>query len=75
MIVGDDAKADYDAAGNAVVNPTGNDAVLIVGPPTNLAISPNGSIALVADPITVTQENVANKAGPGTSRLRCSLTT
>ncbi len=85
MIVGDDAKADYDAAGNAVVNPTGNDAVLIVdlakpedpkivatlplensivGPPTNLGISPNGSIALVADSITVTQENGANKAGP-----------
>jgi DNA-binding beta-propeller fold protein YncE len=85
MIVGDDAKADYDAAGNPVVNPTGHDAVLIVdlakpedpkivaslplensivGPPTNLAISPNGSIALVADSITVTQENGVNKAGP-----------
>jgi DNA-binding beta-propeller fold protein YncE len=85
MIVGDDAKADYDAAGKPVVNPTGNDAVLIVdlakpedpkivaslplensivGPPTNLAISPNGAIALVADSITVTQDNGANKAGP-----------
>jgi DNA-binding beta-propeller fold protein YncE len=85
MIVGDDAKADYDAAGKPVVNPTGNDAVLIVdlakpedpkivaslplensivGPPTNLAISPNGVIALVADSITVTQDNGANKAGP-----------
>ena len=85
MIVGDDAKADYDAAGKPVVNPTGNDAVLIVdlanpeapkivaslplensivGPPTNLAIAPNGAIALVADSITVTQDNGANKAGP-----------
>ena len=85
MIVGDDAKADYDAAGKPVVNPTGKDAVLIVdlakpedpkivatlplensivGPPTNLAISPNGAIALVADSITVTQDNGVNKAGP-----------
>lgn len=85
MIVGDDAKADYDATGKPVVNATGNDAVLIVdiakpedpkivaslplensivGPPTNLAISPNGAIALVADSITVTQDNGANKAGP-----------
>ena len=85
MIVGDDAKADYDAAGKPVTNPTGHDAVLIVdlakpedpkivvslplensivGPPVNLAISPNGAIALVADSITVTQDNGANKAGP-----------
>ncbi len=85
MIVGDDAKADYDAAGKPVVNPTGNDAILIVdlakpedpkivaslplensivGPPTNLAIAPNGSIALVADSMTVTQVDGANKAGP-----------
>ncbi len=85
MIVGNDAKADYDAAGKPVVNPTGKDAVLIVdlakpedprivaslplensivGPPTNLAISPNGAIALVADSMTVTQENGVNKAGP-----------
>ena len=66
MIIGDDAKADYDAAGKPVVNATGKDAILIidiakpeepkivanlplensiVGPPTNLAISPNGAIA------------------------------
>lgn len=85
MIVGNDAKADYDAAGKPVVNPTGKDAVLIVdlakpedprivaslplensivGPPTNLAISPNGAIALVADSMTVTQENGVNKASP-----------
>ncbi len=85
MIVGDDEKAGFDAAGKPVTNPTGNDAVLIVdlakpedpkivaslplensivGPPTNLAISPNGSIALVADSITVTQDNSVNKAGP-----------
>ncbi len=71
MIVGDDEKVATDAQGKPVVNPTGNDAVLIVdlakpedpkivaslplensivGPPVNLAISPNGAIALVAGP-------------------------
>ena len=85
MIVGNDEKASYDAAGKPVVNPTGNDTILIVdlakpeepkivaslplensivGPPTNLAISPNGAIALVADSITVTQENGVNKTAP-----------
>ena len=74
MIVGDDEKSGFDDKGKPVVNPTGNDAVLIVdlakpedpkivaslplensivGPPTNLAISPDGSIALVADSMTV----------------------
>ena len=64
MIVGDDEKPGTDAQGKPMVNPTGNDAVLIVdlakpedpkivaslplensivGPPVNLAISPNGS--------------------------------
>ena len=85
MIVGNDEKVSFDAAGKLVVNPTGNDSVLIVdlakpedpkivvslplensivGPPTNLAISPNGSIALVADSMTVTEENGVRKAGP-----------
>ncbi len=85
MIVGNDEKAGFDAAGKSVVNATGNDTVLIVdlakpedpkivailplensivGPPTNLAISPNGAIALVANSITVVQENGANKAVP-----------
>jgi DNA-binding beta-propeller fold protein YncE len=85
MIVGNDEKVGFDAAGKPMVNPTGNDTVLIVdlakpedpkivatlplensivGPPTNLAISPNGAIALVADSITVTQENGVNKTGP-----------
>jgi DNA-binding beta-propeller fold protein YncE len=36
----------------------------IVGPPTNLAISPNGSIALVADSMTVAEENGARKLVP-----------
>jgi DNA-binding beta-propeller fold protein YncE len=36
----------------------------IVGPPTNLAISPNGSIALVADSMTVVQDNGVNKMVP-----------
>jgi DNA-binding beta-propeller fold protein YncE len=36
----------------------------IVGPPTNLAISPNGSIALVADSMTVAEENGARKQVP-----------
>ena len=36
----------------------------IVGPPTNLAISPNGNIALVADSMTVSEENGARKLAP-----------
>ena len=85
MIVGDDEKSGFDAAGKPVVNPTGRDAVLIVdlakpeapkivaslplensivGPPANLAISPNGAIAVVADSMTVTEENGARKLVP-----------
>ena len=36
----------------------------IVGPPVNLAISPNGSIALVADSMTVAEENGTRKFVP-----------
>jgi DNA-binding beta-propeller fold protein YncE len=36
----------------------------IVGPPTNLAISPNGAIALVADSMTVTEDNGVRKMVP-----------
>jgi len=85
MIVGNDEKPGTDAQGKPMINPSGNDAVLIVdlanpeapkivaslplensivGPPTNLAISPNGAIALVADSMTVVQDNGANKLAP-----------
>jgi DNA-binding beta-propeller fold protein YncE len=85
MIVGDDEKVGTDSQGKPVVNPTGNDAVLIVdlakpedpkivaslplensvvGPPVNLAISPNGAIALVADSMTVTEDNGVRKLVP-----------
>ena len=85
MIVGDDEKPGVDAQGTPVVNPTGNDAILIVdlanpeapkivvslplentivGPPTNLAISPNGAIALVADSMTVAEDNGVRKLVP-----------
>jgi DNA-binding beta-propeller fold protein YncE len=85
MIVGDDEKVGTDAQGKPMVNPTGNDAVLIVdlakpedpkivaslplensivGPPVNLAISPNGAIALVADSMTVAEDNGARKMVP-----------
>ena len=36
----------------------------IVGPPTNLAISPDGSIALVADSMTVAEDNGTRKMVP-----------
>jgi DNA-binding beta-propeller fold protein YncE len=36
----------------------------IVGPPTNLAISPNGNLALVADSMTVAEENGTRKLIP-----------
>ena len=82
MIVGNDEKPGTDAQGKPVVNPAGNDTVVIfdlakpeepkivatlklensiVGPPTNLDIAPNGSIALVADAMTVAEEDGARK--------------
>lgn len=85
MIVGDDEKPGTDAQGKPMVNPTGDDAVLIVdlanpeapkivvslplensivGPPTNLDISPNGAIALVADSMTVAEDNCVRKMVP-----------
>jgi DNA-binding beta-propeller fold protein YncE len=85
MIVGDDEKPGTDAQGKPMVNPTGNDAVLIVdlakpedpkivaslplensivGPPVNLDISPNGAIALVADSMTVAEDNGIRKMVP-----------
>jgi len=36
----------------------------VVGPPTNLAISPDGGIALVADSMSVSEENGVNKLAP-----------
>jgi DNA-binding beta-propeller fold protein YncE len=85
MIVGDDEKVGTDAQKKPVINPTGNDAVLIVdlakpedpkivaslplensvvGPPVNLAISPNGELALVADSMTVAEANGVRKMVP-----------
>jgi DNA-binding beta-propeller fold protein YncE len=85
MIVGNDEKPGADAQGKPIVNPTGNDTVVIfdlanpeapqvvatlklensiVGPPVNLAISPNGSIALVADSMTVADDNGTRKLTP-----------
>jgi DNA-binding beta-propeller fold protein YncE len=85
MIIGNDEKPGTDAQGKPVINPTGQDTVLIVdlaqpeapkivatlqlensivGPPVNLAISPNGSIALVADSMTVAEENGVRKLVP-----------
>ena len=86
MIIGDDEKAgSTDAQGKPIINPSGNDAVLIVdlakpedpkivaslplensvvGPPVNMAISPNGSIALVADSMTVAEDNGVRKLVP-----------
>lgn len=86
MIIGLDEKpGGTDAQGKPIVNPTGNDKVLIVdvadpeapkivvalplensiiGPPVNLAISPNGSIALVADSVTVAETNGMRKTVP-----------
>ncbi len=85
MIVGNDEKPGTDAQGKPIVNPTGNDTVLIVdladpespkivatlplensivGPPVNLDIAPNGKLALVADSMTVTEDNGTRKMVP-----------
>lgn len=85
MIVGNDEKPGTDAQGKPMVNPTGNDTVVIfdlanpeepklvvslklensiVGPPVNLAISPDGSIALVADSMAVVEDNGTRKLVP-----------
>ncbi len=91
MIVGNDEKPGTDAEGKPVVNPAGNDTVVIfdlanpeeptvvatlklensiVGPPTNLDIAPNGSIALVADAMTVTDDNGTRKLAPDRQAVR-----
>jgi DNA-binding beta-propeller fold protein YncE len=85
MIVGNDEKPGTDAEGKPVVNPAGNDTVVIfdlakpeeptvvatlklensiVGPPTNLDIAPDGSLALVADAMTVIDDNGTRKLAP-----------
>ena len=85
MIVGNDEKPGTDAQGKPMVNPTGNDTVVIfdlatpedpkpvvslklensiVGPPVNLAISPDNRIALVADSMTVSEDNGTRKMVP-----------
>jgi DNA-binding beta-propeller fold protein YncE len=85
MIVGNDEKVGTDAQGKPVINPTGNDTVVIfdlaapedpkpvvslklensvVGPPTNLAISPDSRLALVADSMTVIEDNGTRKMTP-----------
>jgi DNA-binding beta-propeller fold protein YncE len=85
MIVGNDEKPGTDAQGKPVVNPTGNDTVVIfdlanpeepkavatlklensiVGPPTNLDIAPDNSIALVADSMTVVEDGGTRKQVP-----------
>jgi DNA-binding beta-propeller fold protein YncE len=85
MIVGNDEKPGTDAQGKPIVNPTGNDTVVIfdlanpeepkavatlklensiVGPPTNLDIAPDNSIALVADAMTVVEDGGTRKLVP-----------
>jgi len=85
MIVGNDEKIIWDAAGKPVLSPPGKDTVQIVdlakpeapkivatlqlensvvGPPTNLAIAPDNSIALVADSMTVVDDNGTRKMVP-----------
>ncbi len=91
MIVGNDEKPGTDAQGKPIVNPAGNDTVVIfdlakpeeptvvatlklensiVGPPTNLAIAPDGSIALVADSMTVVEDNGTRKLAPDRQAVR-----
>jgi DNA-binding beta-propeller fold protein YncE len=85
LIVGNDEKIIWDAAGKPVLSPPGKDTVQIVdvakpeapkivatlqlensivGPPTNLAIAPDNSIALVADSMTVVDVNGTRKMVP-----------
>lgn len=85
LIVGNDEKVIWDAAGKPIISPSGKDTVQIVdlakpeapkivatlqlensivGPPTNLAIAPDNSIALVADSMTVADDNGTRKMVP-----------
>jgi DNA-binding beta-propeller fold protein YncE len=85
LIVGNDEKVIWDAAGKPIISPSGKDTVQIVdlaqpeapkivatlqlensivGPPTNLAIAPDNSIALVADSMTVVDDNGTRKMVP-----------
>jgi DNA-binding beta-propeller fold protein YncE len=85
MIIGNDQKVNWDAAGKPVFSAPGGDTVSIVdisdpenpqivanlelmnsifGPPTNLAITPDETLALVTNAMQWSQEGEAYKASP-----------
>jgi DNA-binding beta-propeller fold protein YncE len=85
MIVGNDEKMTWDAAGKQVFLPPGKDTVSIIditnreapkivaslplmnsiiGPPTNLAITPDGRLAIVANALNWVQDGAGWKSAP-----------
>jgi DNA-binding beta-propeller fold protein YncE len=97
MIVANDEKQAWDAAGNAVLSAPGRDSLSIIdigtdplapkiiatlplpntiaGPPVNLAITPDESIAIVANSLNVISENGVLKAVPDNRLFVIDLTT
>lgn len=97
MIVGNDEKVTWDAAGKTVFLPPGNDSVSVIdigtdplaprilvnlplmnsifGPPTNLAITPDESLALVANSMDWTRDGANWKPVPDNKLYVIDLTT
>ena len=97
MIVGNDEKISWDAAGKLVLMPPGKDTVSVIdigtdplapkilanlplmnsifGPPTNLAITPDESLALVANSMDWVKDGEAWKSVPDNKLYVIDLTT
>jgi prepilin-type processing-associated H-X9-DG protein len=96
MIVGNDEKITWDAAGKQVYLPPGKDSVSVVditnreaptivaslplmnsiiGPPTNLTITPNSHLAIVANALNWVQEGTGWKPQPDNRLYVINLTT
>ena len=97
MIVGNDEKVSWDAAGKLVQSPPGKDSISIIdigtdplnpriitnlplmnsifGPPVNLAITPDQSLALVANSMNQVQDGAAWKPAPDDKLYVIDLTT
>ena len=96
MIVGNDEKVSWDAAGKTVLLPPGKDTVLVIdigtdplaprilanlplmnsifGPPTNLAITPDQSLALVANSMDWVKDGASWKSVPDNKLYVIDLT-
>jgi DNA-binding beta-propeller fold protein YncE len=64
LITGNDEKVWFDETGKPVNQPPGKDTVSIIGPPVNLAISPDQHLALVANSLDWVKDGEGWKGVP-----------